>query len=97
MATIVSKHEILLEKLTLMHIMQFEDIEEKGGGHIYHIQALHNQFNTMSHTWPRNPHDCSQLTTRTPSSQAPYHKNLEPLIVLPQTIQLSSWFQFHKS
>ena len=71
--------------------MQFEDIEGKGV-HIFHIQALHNQFNTMSHTWPRNPHDCGQFTTRTPSSQAPYHKDLEPLIVLPQTIQLPSRF-----
>ena len=71
--------------------MQFEDIEEKGV-HMYHIQALHNQFNTMSHTWPRNPHDYGQFTTRTPSSQASYHKDLEPLIVLPQTIQLPSRF-----
>jgi len=45
------------EKLTLKHIMQLENVKRKGV-HMYHIQALHNQFNTMSHTWPRNPHDC---------------------------------------
>ena len=49
-------------------------------------------INTMSHTWPRNPHDCGQFTTRTPSSQALHHKDLEPLIVLPQTIRLPPRF-----
>ena len=61
-----------------------------------HIQVLHSHFNnTMSHTWPRNPHDCKNFTTQDPSSQALYHKDLEPLKVLPQTIQLPSRFQFH--
>jgi len=33
-------------------------LREKKRVHMHHIQALHNQFSTMCHTWPRNPHDC---------------------------------------
>jgi len=79
------------EKLTIMHIMQLKNIEGKGV-HMYHIQALHNQFNTMSHTWPRNPHIAVNSQIRLPPHKQRTTRILEPLIVLSQTIQLPSRF-----
>ena len=58
MATILSKHEILLfSKLTLMQVIKLNDIE-RVGVRMYTFKHFIIQLSNMSHTWPRNPHDC---------------------------------------
>ena len=58
MATIISKHEILIfQKLTLITVTKLSDIETVGV-HMYTFKHFIIQLSNMSHTWPRNSHDC---------------------------------------
>ena len=57
MATIISKHEILLfSKLTLMQVIKLNDTE-RVGVHMYTFKHFIVQLSNMSQTWPCNPHD----------------------------------------
>ena len=86
MATIFSKHEIFLwEKLTLMHNKQFKHLST----YITYITFKHFKSITsvqpISHTRPRNPHDCGNSQPSLPPHFLHTHKtsNAHDVILEP--------------